>query len=63
MEKAENAMRDLLTGLARCIIRLVYTLREGRDEVVGEDEDGEVHADLFLVRALCEIVRASEEGQ
>ena len=58
VEKRDNALRDLLVGLSKCIGRLVITLRDGSAEVVGE-ENGDV--DLFLVRALCEVVRSSEE--
>lgn len=57
-EKRDGALKDLLVGLSRCIGRLVTTLKEGRGEVMGE-ESSEV--DLFLVRALCEVVRCSEE--
>ncbi|MBE3050263.1 hypothetical protein IMZ48_48755, partial [Candidatus Bathyarchaeota archaeon] len=57
-ERRDGALRDLLVGLSRCIGRLVVTLREGRGDVVGE---GCGDVDLFLVRALCEVVRCSEE--
>lgn len=57
-DKRDSALRDLLVGLSRCIARILVTLREGSGEVVGEgDED----VDLYFVRALCEVVRCSEE--
>ncbi|KAM0326174.1 hypothetical protein ACHAQA_006771 [Verticillium albo-atrum] len=61
-------MKDIQVGLARCIGRLVTTLRAGPGED-GEDESmlladetlkiGEI--DPLLVRSLCEIVRCCEE--
>ncbi|CAI4211104.1 unnamed protein product [Parascedosporium putredinis] len=61
--KVDIAMRELLMGLARCIVRLIYTLREGRTDVVSEEEAAAVRVDPFLVRALCEIVRTAEGCQ
>ncbi|KAL2757667.1 hypothetical protein ACRALDRAFT_2032524 [Sodiomyces alcalophilus JCM 7366] len=63
---AEQAsMRELQIGLARCIGKLVSTLRAGPDEgdelpmLAGEcPKAGEI--DPLLVRTLCEIVRCCE---
>lgn len=69
-DRRDGALRDLVVGLLRCISRLVATLREGGTEVleeaVGEvdgkgDGDGDGDVDVLLLRALCEIVRCSEE--
>lgn len=57
-DKNEGALRDLLVGLSRCMARLIATLQEGSCEVAGE---GSSDVDLFFVRALCEVVRCSEE--
>jgi hypothetical protein len=65
--RREGALRELLVGLSRCIGRLIVTLKEGRTDVVASGgEDGEagaanVDVDMFLAKALCEVVRCSED--
>ncbi|SPO00051.1 uncharacterized protein DNG_02903 [Cephalotrichum gorgonifer] len=56
--KRDEALRDLLVGLSRCIDRLVVALKEGAPEAAGE---GAVPVDVYLARTLCEVVRCSEE--
>ncbi|EEY16079.1 conserved hypothetical protein [Verticillium alfalfae VaMs.102] len=61
-------MKEIQVGLARCIGRLVTTLRVSPDEgaedetllLAGEDSKLE-NIDPLLVRSLCEIVRCCEE--
>lgn len=57
-DRRDGALRDLLVGLSRCIARLLATLRDGSGEFI---EEGGGDVDLFFVRALCEVVRCSEE--
>lgn len=66
---SDNApLRDLQLGLARCIARLVTTLRaapseEDEAEMLADEDNvncGEV--DPLLVRTLCEIVRCCEDS-
>ncbi|KAK3335471.1 hypothetical protein B0T19DRAFT_9496 [Cercophora scortea] len=62
------AVRDLVTELGRCIAMLVATLqpstydvKAGTSHVVMQPKD-ERKIDPVLMRALCEVVRCSEEG-
>jgi hypothetical protein len=60
---SEIANKELLTGLARCIARLVTTLRAGTHEpmAVPSTVNEKMEMDVFLFRSLCEIVRRAEE--
>ncbi|KAI0138067.1 hypothetical protein F4776DRAFT_654456 [Hypoxylon sp. NC0597] len=60
----EQVLRDLRLGLARCISRLVATLRmTNGGPAPGSDNGGQLkrEEDPDFMRALCEIVRLSEE--
>lgn len=60
-----TALRDIHAGLARCIARLVTTLKltTGEGMVEGEalSPKETVALDPFLLRTLCELVRCAEE--
>ncbi|KAK3389137.1 hypothetical protein B0T20DRAFT_95222 [Sordaria brevicollis] len=60
-----TALRDIHAGLARCIARLVTTLKLTTGEGMVEGETlsprDNVALDPFLLRTLCELVRCSEE--
>ncbi|KAJ4382520.1 hypothetical protein N0V85_008557 [Neurospora sp. IMI 360204] len=58
------ALRDIHAGLARCIARLVTTLKLTTGEGMVEGEalsPKETALDPFLLRTLCELVRCAEE--
>ncbi|GAB1311626.1 hypothetical protein MFIFM68171_01836 [Madurella fahalii] len=71
---ASSTMREIQTGLTRCIALLVTTLKREATGVhvhkgvglglglegEGQQQNGE--ADAVLVRALCEVVRCAEDG-
>ncbi|KAI1140815.1 hypothetical protein F5Y05DRAFT_287976 [Hypoxylon sp. FL0543] len=60
----EQVLRDLRLGLARCISRLVATLRmTNGGSATSTDDGGQLkrEEDPDFMRALCEIVRLSEE--
>ena len=60
-----NQLRDIHAGLAKCIARLVTTLKitTGEGMVEGEalSKKENVALDPFLLRTLCELVRCAEE--
>ncbi|KAI0897398.1 hypothetical protein F4806DRAFT_399362 [Annulohypoxylon nitens] len=63
-DNSEQVLRDLRLGLARCISRLVATLRMSNvGPAAGADSGGKPRReeDPDFMRALCEIVRLSEE--
>ncbi|KAI8957549.1 hypothetical protein F5Y11DRAFT_360730 [Daldinia sp. FL1419] len=62
-EQGEQVLRDLRLGLARCISRLVATLRVTNGNPSSPDGTGGIkrEEDPDFMRALCEIVRLSEE--
>ncbi|OTB11072.1 hypothetical protein K445DRAFT_26990 [Daldinia sp. EC12] len=62
-DQGEQVLRDLRLGLARCISRLVATLRMTNGSPTGPDgvEQTKREEDPDFMRALCEIVRLSEE--
>ncbi|KAI1466538.1 uncharacterized protein F4812DRAFT_82920 [Daldinia caldariorum] len=62
-DQGEQVLKDLRLGLARCISRLVATLRMTNGSSACSDETGQVkrEEDPDFMRALCEIVRLSEE--
>lgn len=62
-DQGEQVLRDLRLGLARCISRLVATLRVTNGGPAGPDGAGQMkrEEDPDFMRALCEIVRLSEE--
>ncbi|KAI1206755.1 uncharacterized protein F4807DRAFT_222366 [Annulohypoxylon truncatum] len=63
-DHSEQLLRDLRLGLARCISRLVATLRMSNGgPSAGTDSGGKPRReeDPDFMRALCEIVRLSEE--
>lgn len=66
----EVALREVMTGLVKCVAALVRFLKssesvrssageEGDDDE--EDDDDVVGLDMHMFRALCELVRAEEE--
>ncbi|KAK5662818.1 hypothetical protein OQA88_6229 [Cercophora sp. LCS_1] len=62
------ALRDVQVGLGRCINNLIATLKStmqnpaaGKGSVFAQSRDSEA-ADPLLLRALCEVVRCSEDG-
>ena len=59
----DASLKELRLGLARCVARLVATLRVTSSE---PGPDGapkkNVQVDPFFIRSLCELVRACEEG-
>jgi hypothetical protein len=71
-------MRELLTGLGRCVNLLVATMRKGGEgddmgvfgngfaddvSLMVRDGEGVVEGvEPVLMRALCEVVRCAEEG-
>ena len=60
----ENAVRDIQTGLMRCITQLVATARSGAGEermVEMGGGGGASEVDVLLTRSLCEVVRLAEE--
>ncbi|KAI0838327.1 hypothetical protein F5Y06DRAFT_56113 [Hypoxylon sp. FL0890] len=59
----EHLLRDLRLGLARCISRLVATLRRTNGSPATSTDNGQSkrEEDPDFMRALCEIVRLSEE--
>jgi len=62
----DPAMRELQAGLGKCISRLVATLKltgepSARDSAGTKAETAAVEVDGLLLRALCEVVRCSEE--
>ena len=63
-ERADLAIRDLQVGLAKCIARLVVTMKkltggEAADKAISEG----LEIDPLFMRSLCEVVRCSEEMQ
>ncbi|KAI1090069.1 hypothetical protein F5B19DRAFT_484818 [Rostrohypoxylon terebratum] len=63
-DNSEQVLRDLRLGLARCISRLVATLRMSNSgPAAGADSGAKPRReeDPDFMRALCEIVRLSEE--
>ncbi|KAI1654126.1 hypothetical protein F4813DRAFT_236566 [Daldinia decipiens] len=62
-DQGEQVLKDLRLGLARCISRLVATLRTTNGSRTGPDGAGQMkrEEDPDFMRALCEIVRLSEE--
>ncbi|KAI1803877.1 hypothetical protein F4811DRAFT_309494 [Daldinia bambusicola] len=62
-DQGEQVLKDLRLGLARCISRLVATLRMTNGSPTCPDETGQAkrEEDPDFMRALCEIVRLSEE--
>jgi hypothetical protein len=66
----EVALREVMTGLVKCVAALVRFLKnsesvrstagEGGDDDE-EDDDEVVTLDMHMFRALCELVRAEEE--
>lgn len=65
----DPSMRELLGGLGKCISQLIATLRltsgsQGSDSlgiISSPKAEGAVETDGLLLRALCEVVRSSEE--
>ncbi|KAI0844314.1 hypothetical protein F5Y00DRAFT_202174 [Daldinia vernicosa] len=62
-DQGEQVLKDLRLGLARCISRLVATLRVTNGSPAGPDGAGQMKQEENpdFMRALCEIVRLSEE--
>ncbi|KAI0119511.1 hypothetical protein F4814DRAFT_244092 [Daldinia grandis] len=62
-DQGDQVLKDLRLGLARCISRLVATLRVTNGSLAGPDGAGQMkrEEDPDFMRALCEIVRLSEE--
>jgi hypothetical protein len=65
----EMALREVMTGLVKCVAALVRLLKRSAyvaptagEESDDEEEDDDVAAlDMHMFRALCELVRAEEE--
>lgn len=62
-----SSLRDLQLSLARCIARIVSTLRNNPadgDEmaILADEEVSSTEIDPLLVRTLCEVVRCCEEA-
>lgn len=65
----EVALREIMTGLVKCIAALVRLLKNaasvesGAGDEIGEEEEGDdvAQLDMHMFRALCELVRAEEE--
>jgi len=57
-----SALRDIQAGLSRCISQLVVTIKLTTGEsAVGKGTMSAEMIDPLLMRALCEVVRCSEE--
>ncbi|KAK7917163.1 hypothetical protein PG985_010771 [Apiospora marii] len=67
----DASLRELRLGLAKCIARLIATLRitsepstaamGGSPSSKSMGDENQQHIDPFLIRSLCEIVRSTEE--
>ncbi|RYP48516.1 hypothetical protein DL768_005595 [Monosporascus sp. mg162] len=65
-DQALRDLQDLRIGLAKCVARLVATLRLASYGRVGDGPlppDQQVRIDPLFMRALCELVRCNEERQ
>ncbi|RYP77717.1 hypothetical protein DL769_003337 [Monosporascus sp. CRB-8-3] len=65
-DQALRDLQDLRIGLAKCVARLVATLRLASCGRVGDGPlppDQQVRIDPLFMRALCELVRCNEERQ
>lgn len=62
----DQSLKDLRYGLAKCIARLVGTLRLTTGETLAQSTSmrpGDIKdVDPLFIRALCEVVRCNEEG-
>ncbi|RYP61608.1 hypothetical protein DL771_010060 [Monosporascus sp. 5C6A] len=65
-DQALRDLQELRIGLAKCVARLVATLRLASYGRVGDGPlppDQQVRIDPLFMRALCELVRCNEERQ
>lgn len=65
-DEHDQSLKDLRYGLAKCIARLVGTLRLTSGEPLSQSKSsrpGDIKdVDPLFIRALCEVVRCNEEG-